>query len=430
MSLDRVMAISRGLALLVNITTMFLCMRAKRGKGYTLACLAGCAVLIVTVTRLAGMQGDILNYSGLFFLPVVLWLFNGQTLQKVFAFFMQYLFTMQFISLADAITGMTTGYESNLAPVILLVLAVLLLGAYLTAVLLFGRRLFDRLFINGRPVEWGIYSLGAVVSFFIALEIRHDDVSGWLYIGLVLFILWSFGVLCYAIINTHEKTKHKYEADFAASIISSASGHYQQINELNNQINILQHDMKYSLTVFSKLLAEDNRTELERYLSEVAERLSKAKPRMYCGNNVVNVLLASYAERCEKLTIKYEVEVLLPKEASIPNYELCIVLGNLLENAVEACEKLENGKRIRLVMKPLGRQLVIKVANSYRTEISPADKTAEEENALPPSTKKDGGLGLRSVRAVAEKYNGELIFDRKDGIFTAYVSLGLQSNND
>ena len=427
MSLDSIMAISRGFALVINITTMFLCMRPKRGKGFTLGCLAGCAVLIVTVTRLAGMRGDVLNYSGLFFLPVVLWLFHGQMLQKVFAFFMQYLFTIQLISLADAITNLTIGYESNLAPVLLLVLAVLLLGAYLAAVLRFGRRLFDRLFINGRPGEWAIYSFGAVASFFIALEIRHDSVGGWLYIGLVLFILWSFGVLCFAIVNTHEKTKHKYEADFAASIISSASGHYQQINELNHQINILQHDMKYNLTVFSKLLAEDNRAELERYLSEVTDRLSKAKPRMYCGNNVVDVLLASYAERCEKLIIKCEVEVLLPKEVSIPNYELCIVLGNLLENAVEACEKIENGKRIRLVMKPLGRQLVIKVANSYHTGISSVDKT-EEENSLPQSTKKDGGLGLRSVRAVAEKYNGELIFDKKDGMFTAYVSLELQTS--
>ena len=137
----------------------------------------------------------------------------------------------------------------------------------------------------------------------------------------------------------------------------------------------------------------------------------------------MNVLLVSFAERCEKQHIQFETAVYLPSELQIPNYELCIVLGNLLENAVEACGKMDSGKRIELAIKPLGKQLVIKVANSYNAKDLLAGETAE--NALPISTKKNGGLGLRSVRAVAEKYDGELIPDRDGEMFTAYVSLGL-----
>lgn len=423
MSLDSVMMLARFLALAVNITTMFLCMRPKLGTRFTLGVLAGCAVLVVVVTRIAGLDGFILNFNGLVFLPVVLLLFHGQVFQKVFAFFMQYQFSMLMISLADAITGLTVGYESPYTPAVMLALVMLLIGAYLTTVLRFGRRLFERLFVDGRRGEWMVYSLGAMFSFVFAIGVRWVSVGAWLYFGLVLFILWGFGVLCFAIVNTHDKTRHKYEAEFAASIISSASGHYQQTNELMSRINILRHDMKYNLAVFGKLLAEDNRAELTRYLTEVTDRLSQSEPRIYCGNNVVNVLLASYAGRCEKQSVKYDAVVYLPGELPIPNYELCIVLGNLLENALDACGKVEIMKRIELVIKPLGKQLVIKVSNSYNAKDFIAGKA--EENALPVSTKKDGGLGLRSVKAVAGKYNGELILDRDGEVFTAYVSLGL-----
>ncbi len=423
MSLETVMVLARSLALAVNITTMFLCMRPGRGTGLTLSALVGCAVLVLTLTRVAGLDGFVLNFNGLLFLPVVLWLFHGQAFQKVFAFFMQYQFSALMISLADAVCGLTIGYDNPHTPAVMLALVIILMALYLTAVLRFGRQLFERLFIDGRRAEWIVYSLGAVFAFAIALGVRYANIGAWLNLGLVLFILWGFGVLCFAIVNTHDKTKHKAEADFAASVISSASGYYQQISELNNQINVLQHDMKYNLTVFGKLLAEDNREELTRYLAEVTESLAGTEPRSFCSNSVVNVLLVSFAERCEKQNIHFETAVYLPSELQIPNYELCIVLGNLLENAVEACGKMDSGKRIELVIKQLGKQLVIKVANRYNAKDLLAVEMAE--NALPVSMKKNGGLGLRSVRAVAEKYNGELIPDRDGEMFTAYVSLGL-----
>ena len=425
MSFDTVMLLARSLALIVNITTMFLCMRSKRSKLFTLLVLAGCAVLIAGAIRIAGLSGFILNFSGLLFLPVVLWLFKGQTFQKVFAFFMQYQFSMLMISLADVVTALTVGHESNIAWVVMLLLTLLFIGAYLTAVLRFGRRLFDRLFIDGRRNEWMVYSLGAVLTFLFGMAVRWADIGAWLYFGLVLFILWGFGVLCFAIVNTHENTKHKYEADFAASVIRGASGYYEQINELNNKLHIFQHDLKYNLTVFSNLLAEGNHVELERYFSEVSGRLEQTTPRVYCGNSVINVLLSSYAERCEKQNITYDVSVYLPKEIPIPNYELCIVLGNLLENAVEACENLDGSKRIELIIKPLGKQLVIKASNSYHVESFPVHEAAVDENTLPPSTKKGGGLGLVSVKAVVDKYQGELLVDRDSKLFTAYVTLGL-----
>ncbi len=420
MSFDSVMALARFVSLAVNITTMFLCMRPKRRMAYTLAVLTGFAALIGGITLLAGLYGFILNISGLLFLPVVLWLFQGQTFQKVFAFFMQYQFSALMISLADALTALTIGYKSLYAPTVMLALVILLIGSYLTAVLRFGRRLFERLFVDGRRGEWMAYSFGAAASFMFVMAVRWANIGPWLYTGIVLFVLWSFGLLCFAIINTHEKTRHKIEAEFAASIISSGREHYQRIMELNDKIRILRHDMKYHLNVLGELLAEDNREEIERYLSEANERLSLAEAKTYCGNSVINALLLSYDERCGKLGIRFDVKADLPDTLPIPNYEQCIVLGNLLENAVEACAFLEDKRFIELIIKPLGRQLVIKVSNSHNGEWY-----SENEGALPPSTKKDGGLGLRSVLAVAKKNNGELMISSSAGVFEVLVTVGL-----
>ena len=110
--------------------------------------------------------------------------------------------------------------------------------------------------------------------------------------------------------------------------------------------------------------------------------------------------------------------IVLPQTLTIPNYELCIILGNLLENAVEACIHQVEGKYIELRLKPLGEQLALMVKNSF-------NGTLMQNNSRPESTKTDGGFGLKSVEAVVEHYYGELTTQWDGETFTAGVTVQL-----
>ena len=97
---------------------------------------------------------------------------------------------------------------------------------------------------------------------------------------------------------------------------------------------------------------------------------------------------------------------------------MCIVLGNLLENAVEATTKLNNDRGIGLKINTQNDHLAVIVKNSFKEPIT-------GNGDFPVSSKKNGGLGLRSVQAVATRYGGDLMTEWEGRTFTAYVLLKL-----
>jgi sensor histidine kinase YesM len=299
---------------------------------------------------------------------------------------------------------------------------VLLLSFYTTLGFKFARRFFGILFEHGRSVEWAFYSLGVLFSFAIitTMQIAPDSASK--VILLLFFILWSVAVLCFAIINTHEKTKHRYEAEFAKEIISSGSNHYQKMNEIYDELRILRHDYKYHIKTMTKLANIGNTDELNQYLLVLQAHEPENELRPYCVNPVINALLFHYAERCAKLNILFDISIAMPEKFSIPNYEMCIIFGNLLENAVEACEKLKENTRIELIVRTQNKMFTIMVKNTFDGLFAVA-KTPSEGSKIPVSAKTGGGFGLRSVRAVSDRYGGHLLTEWDAEMFTVYVML-------
>ncbi len=412
-------------SLAANFVTLCIIMPHRYSLKVTVSVFAAYTSAIYLLYYLLGfMTDDLGGYRGLFYFIAFVWLFKNPFPQKLFCHFL----VMSITSFEIAVAAFAAEYFAPVSSVaylmIIVALTVIMYFCQIAALLRWGRGIARRLFVETSAKEELLYSFGVVFTF-CTMAYVNTTFFGLQRLFLMMFALWGVFILCFAIINTQEKTRHKSEADFAASIISNASGHYRQIDALHSQIHILRHDMKYSLMVFDKLLQEDNRAELERYLGEVTQRLAQTEPRAYCANNVINVLLSSYAERCEEQNIAFDAAVYLPEELPVPNYELCIVIGNLLENAVEACQKLPSGRRAELIIKPLGEQLVIKAANTY----GDGEGEGAKSGAPPASTKKHGGLGLRSVRAVAEKYWGELMIDRDGVVFTAYVTLDMRPNS-
>jgi len=215
--------------------------------------------------------------------------------------------------------------------------------------------------------------------------------------------------------NVHNAINiRKAEAEFARGIVSAERTHYQKMAEMHETLGILRHDFKYHLRVIDELLQAGDTEKLGLYLLEVKNQMPESELHYYCADSVVNALLASYAKNCENLNIKYNAKIALPSQLAVPRYDICIILGNLLENALEACRKLGSGGEIDLAVKANGPNLAIWVKNSY-------DGVISEKNGEITSTKKDGGFGLRSVKTVVERYNGHISIERTGNVFAIYV---------
>jgi len=255
----------------------------------------------------------------------------------------------------------------------------------------------------------GIIAIAVGIISYLATSVMQVVIA--IILGTLLFaffIRWFYN-------NAHNAINiRKAEAEFARGLVSAERTHYQKIAEIQETLSIFRHDFKYHLKVIDGLLQIGDTERIGIYLAEIRNQMPDNELHYYCADSVINALLANYAKNCEKLDIKYNAKIALPSHLPVPRYDLCIILGNLLENALEACKKLGSGGEIDLAVKTNERNLAIMVKNTF-------DGVVSEKDGELTSTKKDGGFGLRSVRTIAERYNGYVSIDRTKNVFAIYV---------
>ena len=418
MKVDTAFLILTIITLIINYSTMFLALERRYSKTISIIIPILFSIGVHIVLYLTGTQASFYRFWGGFIhFPLYFILSKAESFKKVFVVLFVMVCTGFQLALASAIAGIFTIVDSNEFWLVLFILGIILYSIYVTLVILFARKFFSKLFSSGSLRDWILYSFGAALSY-IAMVIAISVSDGALRIALLLFALWSFCILCFTIINTHEKAKKSAEAEFASGIISSGRDYYQKMDEMQEKLRILRHDYKYHIATIGELVASGDNDGINRYLTGMQEQFSESEIRDYCANSVINALVSGYAERCAGAGIEFDVVISMPERLVIPNYDLCIILGNLLENAMEACEKLTEDKYIELRLKPLGEQLALMVRNSYCGAIA-------TNGGKIVSAKEEGGLGLKSVEAVAARYDGELTTQWDTKTFTAGLTVSL-----
>ena len=181
-----------------------------------------------------------------------------------------------------------------------------------------------------------------------------------------------------------------------------------------------RHDFRHQLLVIRSLADRESTEELRRYLDQYVEGLSADRPPL-ASNYAVDAVAKHYLERAEKADVKIDFSLRLPERLGLPEGEFCMVFANLLENALEACQRMPDGPRfISVDAEQAGNFLVVVVENSFD------ESTIRHQGCRLLSSKRGGrGLGLSSVAATTEKYHGELRLSQENGVFRAEAALCL-----
>ena len=357
----------------------------------------------------------------LYLLPLFL-LFKENIFQKIFAFSFFLVFVISIHIFVISLILSITQFEEIWYGAERLIFPALILAAVVIAVWRFGRRFFERLFTYGSKKEWILYSINAWICFLILFLVNfYFRVNILLLYFVIFFSLWSMVILCLAIINTHEKAKQKYEADLLREIITSGKDYYAKLSNITDRLKVMQHDYKHHLVTMQKLFEDGYKDEARAYLEKLNANMPEEPLHNYCENKTLNSLLSSFAERCEKEHITFSAKIILPPPDTVDDYEMCIVVGNLLENAVTACFGTPEGKEryVKLSMNPQNGNFGFMVSNSFNGVLE-----LEGENLK--STKKDGGLGIHSIKSVIKRHNGEYFPSWNDSQFKAFVVLKLE----
>lgn len=214
--------------------------------------------------------------------------------------------------------------------------------------------------------------------------------------------------------------------------IKSMQEHIEEMERIYSGISGMKHDMKNTLSVIQRLSAGNSAEEnvkLQTYLSELNQSFEKLEVRFKTGNTVVDTLLnMKYHEAVRDVPdLKMDAdELLLPRELNIHSYDIGVILGNAVDNAIEACRKLKANEPeadafIRLCSLRKGNLLILKVENSFDGRL--VQRSQDEFPITDKADKKSHEIGLANIKSTAEKYQGTMDFKVKDRVFILSVMM-------
>lgn len=203
-------------------------------------------------------------------------------------------------------------------------------------------------------------------------------------------------------------------------MLALESRRYAQLREYMAQTRRLRHDFRQHLHVIAGLTESGKMEELRAYLKEYESEFVDAHAPL-CANGALDAIAGYYAATAAQKKIPLVWQLNLPEKLPMREADLCMVLGNLLENALRASERLpEAMRRVSVICHMLSPAMMgLIVENRYDGQLS------RREGKLLSTSHPGFGTGLLSVETVAKKYHGQMTVETENGVFRVNVLLNL-----
>lgn len=255
------------------------------------------------------------------------------------------------------------------------------------------------------------------LSAFILVSILYLD---YYYIDfsteVVCIILVAMFILNIALFTIFNEINRYYE-NYVSTLrilntIENKINHYQDLEKSIEDIRLIKHDLKNSMIIVLGLLQSGNEVQAIKYLNDLVETTESMNFVFYTKNKVLNYLLNSKIDFAQKNKINVSTNVLISEQINLENNILSVILGNILDNAINACIEMDsNDKRIDIKIKVYQEKLMIFVENTYDSKIKNYLKT------------KSNGLGLKSVKRLVEQKHGLYEVNMNDNRYAVTILL-------
>ncbi len=243
--------------------------------------------------------------------------------------------------------------------------------------------------------------------------------------AVLLYIGILFAILSYQDMIKMQEEKKKYFV--AEKQIEAMQERIAEVEQFYEAIGRVRHEMRNHITNIKGLAESENYGEMEQYIARMDASLSALDLKVKTGNPVTDVIINDRCKRASALQIDFESDFVYPKDCGYDAFDIGIIVSNLLQNAIEACEAQQNKRYISIKSRCRKRFFFIEVRNSFYGEL-----TLDENTKLPVSIKQDTksvhGIGLQNVREQALKYMGDMDIKVKHNEFI--ITVMLQDSKD
>jgi len=257
-----------------------------------------------------------------------------------------------------------------------------------------------------------VIPIGTLFSTFILMT--EADNNNFIFIFLSIGILFAINIFIFYLYDALMKSyQEKMDKQFLQQQNNAYIKQFEIIARSQQNLQLIRHDIKNHIFILQSFLEKNNTEEGLSYLQSVLDSMYYSKEYAKSGNNTVDSILNYKVDEAEKHNIKVDLVLNIPEKLSIKPFDLCVVIGNLFDNAIEATSKLDENRRIEISIELDRNILYINFNNTYDGNL------VYKENRLYTTHEdiENHGFGLISIENAIEKYNGDITIEHTERNF-------------
>lgn len=236
--------------------------------------------------------------------------------------------------------------------------------------------------------------------------------------------------------SQRRKTAKSKDLELENTRLKLEEKYYSDLEKLHEQYDIFLHDMKHTMRTIAALSEEGNCKEIGRLIEKMQTTLGSIDDQIICSHKILNSLLAERRAYADEKGVVLELEISEPLYLQqIDDLDLIALMGNLLDNAIEA--EIHSGKQAGILcnmhMSNNSRHMVIQIENNFEEKRRSDAEAIKQQGNLQENAKNlqrnignKHGIGLKSVNEVVRKYGGILESKQINGRYNVKVILPVQ----
>lgn len=246
--------------------------------------------------------------------------------------------------------------------------------------------------------------------------------------GVIIFLAVAicFCVALFAVFKYQSRKSDKRIAEYQANLLER---HYEEVENMYRQTRGWRHDYKTHIQVMKTHFQMGEYEEIGKYLNSLERDLNTVDTVLKTGNVMIDAILNSKLSLAAQKEIAVDAKAIVPKNFNgrISEIDLSIILGNLLDNAIEACQKIDEKEKrfIRVYIDIFKGQLYLYVMNASYEKLKRKGKLYESAKL-----EEYHGMGLIRMDKVVEKYGGYLNRQDEEGVFATEIMLPLNEKGN
>lgn len=267
-----------------------------------------------------------------------------------------------------------------------------------------------------------------VNSVFIMLKIlvRFAEMHGPFQIEQYLIIMEvvpqlaiiAITVTIYIVIEMKKENEERIKEKQAYNRLETKNDYYEKVEESQNQIRRLYHDMNNHL--YNIQMMNKSSEDASDYIVSLQNELKEARKTRVSGNALFDIIVDEKMNICKNKGIEFDIDVDSKNTGFIKNMDMSSILSNILDNAIEACDKMTSNKKyIKLTSMWADDMFVIICENSKENEV----KKIGDRFITDKLNKSEHGIGIKSVEKSVKNYDGNMMIFCDDNLFKVKIMI-------